>query len=220
MPLMFELYADLVVGRAIYIADHYTQSLSSTAKRIMSFSRLPDGWDYGAGGPIPEHTLQLALTWENRLRRLGFLQINASPGGGGEVAIGAGLGDHYIEIIVEDDDTISVAYDFRGKQEFYYLRMIEADAHQILLELVGQIWSASTLYTQSNTSVLRTGGQGRPFGIIEDLYPLSDAIVSQQAELQYANTSETMIIDSSQLLSTSPRYFGSSIQIYYQPAAA
>ena len=71
--------------------------VDSTEEKIRSFSRLPHGWDYGRGGPIPERTLRAARAWNSFLNQVGLRDTDAFPGGAGEVVVAAGSGDHYIE---------------------------------------------------------------------------------------------------------------------------
>jgi hypothetical protein len=191
-----------------------TSSLTAVEK-IISFSQLTEGWDYGSGGPIPERTLRIALTWNERLYNLGFWDTNASPGTDGEVAIGAGWENHYIEVIIEPDDTISVAYDFANKQVFYRLRMLDADAYQTLQELAWQIWTASTSYTQANITNLLVSGREQLLGTMAVLYPSWGANVSLQWGIPSVATSGNIMQSSPELLG-SPQSSGNFQLTFYQ----
>ena len=123
-----------------------------TERKISSFAALPRGWDYGSGGPIAQSTLETAFEWNSFLRGRGFLETDAFPGGAGEVVIAAGYGDHYLEIIVEPDGKISVAYDRNGKQELYLPNMAYAEAKWTISSIVGQIWSLSGYYIPTSST--------------------------------------------------------------------
>jgi hypothetical protein len=162
---------------------------ATTEEMIASFSHLPDGWDYGEGGPIPEPVVQRALMWNTLFRLLGFLQTDASPGSDGEISITASYGDHYIEAIIEPDNTISVAYDFQRKQVFYTLRRAPHEAMKIVLALARKIlWSASTSSTLGNTMQERVSGFAQHFGTIRGPYPLSVVNASTYPAHLFANT--------------------------------
>lgn len=218
MPQNFDFYIT-VSGTGVYFGEAKI-ALSPAATKISSFAALPQGWDYGSGGPVSRDVISLALAWNDRLHRLGFLNTNASAGTDGEVAIGAGLGDHYVEIIVEADNSVSVVYDFRRRQIFHRPRLSDVDAHQAMLEIVGQIWSASTSFTQASTTEMKIGGSELRSGTIGGLYQFSGANALQTTIQQYATISETTATSSSQEWSESLQYFGDLTPIFYQPEAA
>jgi len=146
------------VETVLYSAGYLIAPPVGAADKIRSFEHLPLGWDYGEGGPIPSRTIRKALAWNNRLYQLGFPKTNASAGSGGQIAVAAGRHDHYVEIIVEPDDTISIAYDLRRKQVLYRLHMQDVEADKLIIEIMEEIWSASTSFTQLNTIEMKIGG--------------------------------------------------------------
>src|SRR5271167_442557 len=124
---------------------------------IASFGKLPTGWAYGRGGAIPEKTLQAAHKWYGRLRLEGFESIEAFPGDE-EVLLAVSDGDHYFELIVEADGSVSIAYDYKRKQVFYRPHMGEGQSLETISEIKGRKWSASGSYilvdtTKKNTSL-------------------------------------------------------------------
>jgi hypothetical protein len=130
---------------------------------INSFARLPRGWDFGRGGPIPERTLALARRWNTFLQGCGFNEIEAFPGEE-EVMLAVSDGDHYFEIIIENDHTISIAYDFERKQVFYRPRMSQQKALETLAEIMGRKWSASGFFTRVATMSGSTNLHGLRLG--------------------------------------------------------
>ena len=129
--------------------------LQSVAEKIESFRDLQAGWDYGRGVPISENTIQRALAWNLILKLLRLPATDASPGSDGEVSIAVGCGDHYFEVIVEADDTISVAYDFQRKQVFYRLRKTPYEALKLIIEIAGKTSSTQRTIRQMNKSLNR-----------------------------------------------------------------
>jgi hypothetical protein len=213
MPDSFDVYID-ASSIAVYTSGGITGLSSLTENKIMDFAQLPQGWDYGRGNPISARVIQAALTWNSRLQRLGFLNTNASPGSDGEIAVAAAVGDHRIEVIIETDGMVSVAYDFRRKQQFYRLRMQDTEVHQLVLELVGQIWNASTSFTEINMMGTQIAGSELLLGTIQDPYQSLDVTVSLVEESQFANTPENFM-ENSHLSSGSPQYFGGLTPIFY-----
>jgi hypothetical protein len=202
---------------AIYIGGHALTPALTASEKILLFSQLENGWDYGNGESILDVTIRVALMWNERLSNFGFQDTNASAGTDGEVAIGAAWGVHYVEVIIENDDTVSIAYDFDRKQVFYRLRMPEADAYQTIIELVGKIWSASTSFIPASTTGTKIGGFEPLSGTTPAPYQLLAVNVWRSAALPLASTYENTIISSSPPSSGSPQYFGNSIPIYYRP---
>lgn len=126
-------------------------SLSSTEDKIDSFAYLRRGWDHGQGGPIAEKTRKIAKAWNEFLQFHEFWETDAFANGGGEILIAVRCGDHYFELIVEADHTISVAYDFKRRQVFFRSHMNVLRAQQTVLEIKGRIWSTFAYSTQTNT---------------------------------------------------------------------
>jgi hypothetical protein len=119
--------------------------------KINSFAKLPVGWDYGGGGPISDQIVQTALAWKSLLATQFVWDIDAFAGGDGEILIAASCGDHYVEVIIEPDSSISMGYDFKGKQIFYRPRMSSWEAFEQISVLWGNLWSAYGYFTQRNT---------------------------------------------------------------------
>jgi hypothetical protein len=138
--------------------------LAGTEDKITSFATLAEGWDYGRGGAIAKPTIETAVQWNSFLRLLGFLETDAFPGGDGEVAITAGYGIHHLEIIVEPDLTISIAYDHRGKQKLYLRSLAAPEATWAISRIAGEIWSASDYYTPINMTHEQESSQDLPSG--------------------------------------------------------
>lgn len=180
----------------------------STAQKIDSFALLEDGWDYGSGGPMAEKNLDAARGWNTFLSAFPFSYTDAFPSGDGRVTIAAGAGDYYIEIIVESDLTISVAYDFKKKQKFYRLHMSNEGALQSILEMSGELCSASTSSIKRNSTRKKTNLPAQPLQIIVDHYQSSKPIVLSEPALQYVDIFDTTTVTCLDMSSVTPQYFG------------
>ena len=123
-----------------------SQPKTLTAKIVSCLSREP-GWHYGDGGPSPQAVVHAALVWDKYLRSLGLNDIDAFPGDSGEILLSAIHGDHSIDVILEIDGFISVAYDRKNVQQFYKSHVSENEAQGCVATLARIIWSWSAGYT-------------------------------------------------------------------------
>jgi hypothetical protein len=184
--------------------------------KITSFGNLRHGWDYGDGGPIPKRTRDLAIQW-NRFLQTQFGETDAFPGGSGEIVIATGNDTHYLELIVEPDDSVSLAYDFQGKQAFYRPNMPAIEAVQVLIELAGQICGVLGYYTPTNT--IRNEGNLRAQRSATQrmmaAYPSSEWNVFVSEEDQFVITSKNFTRESQASWET-PQFFGSLNPIFYR----
>jgi hypothetical protein len=146
--------------------------------KIESFANLPQGWDYGAGGPIPKKTRDAALEWNNLLKFHGFGDTDAFAGGSREIVIALTSGDHYLEVIVEPDDSVSVAYDYQRKQMFYRPKLSDLEAQLAIQEVVRRIWSASGYFTLTSIILGNANLRGQLLGMSMAGYPSSSGPAS------------------------------------------
>jgi hypothetical protein len=181
-------------------------------RAIDSFATLPQGWDYGRGGPIPEKTLRIARRWADALRLMGFKDPEAYPGEQ-EVLLAVSDGDHYFEVIVEADDTITVVYSFQRKQVFYRPHRTEKEALQSVVEIRVRQWSASGYFIPVDTTRGSTGLRALHFATqtATELYHLSTGLVSSPQDIPWVNTFDT-IMENTRVWSGILPSFGNLIQ--------
>ena len=167
--------------------------LGDTEEKIKSFAGLPRGWDYGHGGPIPERTLRAARAWNILLQSIGFSGTDAFPGGANEVVVAADSGDHYLEVIVEPDGTISIAYDYQHKQKLYKSHLSEDAAEEIVRALARGLWSASDYFTLISTTQNNVSSPDLLSGTLMVDYPWSAGIAFNNLETRSVNTFDNTI---------------------------
>jgi hypothetical protein len=211
--MSFQVFYDTVIFGAL-VAGRFLPTPKNTEQTIRSFADLPEGWDYGEGDPIAKPVIDAALKWNSFLGLQGF-RTDAFPGAEGEISVSASVDDHYLEVIVEADEKVSVAYDYQRKQVFYKLRRTPEEAREIVFEVMGKIWSVSTSPIRANIIQQIIGGADPPLRTIRALYQSSDAIVSLIEGRPSANTFVT-ILDMQQALSAPRRFFGDSTPIASQ----
>jgi hypothetical protein len=188
-------------------------------RTIDSFGALPRGWDYGRGGPIPEKTLQIARRWNDALQLNGFMEVEAFPGEQ-EVLLAVSDGDHYFEVIIEADNTITVAYDFQRQQVFYKPHMTEKEAWRSIAEIMGRKWSASGCFTRVDTMGQSTNLPDLRFVIPPkmDVYLSSTGIASRLQDIQLAIISESTTKADLRMWSGNLLFFGNLIQPRHFPS--
>jgi hypothetical protein len=192
---------------------------SDIEEKINSFADLPDGWDYGSGGPIDRNALEQARLWNFYLSSQAFDYTDAFAGSEGKVTIVAGRGDHYIEVIIHTDQTYSVAYDYKRKQKFYRLRQSIGAAMQSVQEALGEIWSASTSSIRESLTLAKINSPAMPSQIIKDRYLSLELNASKTLMNLFAPTSENIMDTWYATSLANPLFFGDSTQTNFQKAS-
>ena len=131
-------------------------SLSNTAKKLAAFKNLPHGWNYGRGCPIREDVYDHAESLLLYINELGISNTDAFPGSDGDVCITAYRLDHYLEVTVEVDSSISVSHEIGDNEDSFVENLSLADAKKALREAVGKIWGLSDLFTHPTMIEPRT----------------------------------------------------------------
>ena len=184
--------------------------------KIKSFAHLQHGWDYGQGDPIAQPIISAALILSKLLKFLGFSNFDASPGTDGEISIAGSAGEHYLEIIINSDHTLSVAHDLDRRQQFYRLNQSAIEALGSILEATGQLWSAYISYTQRNTIFQIGNGSGRLSEGTKGPYQYLDATASNNMGFLLANTQVNLMDIWNTSVASRPS-FGALTQPTYQP---
>jgi hypothetical protein len=143
--------------RLVFISGWQISSSSDAVDKITEFAQLPEGWDYGQGGPVSQDAVSKALAWEGFFSLRGW-RTNAGPGTDGEIAVSGSLGDSRIEVIVEPDSTLTIAYDFKNRRVLYEPRMSVQEAHKRILEIVERSWNAFVYSIPKNTTRMQRSG--------------------------------------------------------------
>lgn len=123
-----------------------------TVKKLLSFQHLPQGWHYGAGGPIPRERLVPALKAYAQLLMWGLSRTDAFPGANGEVQVTAYYLDHSVAITAEVDGSFTVLHEHKGveRREAEHIDWTEAKA--VLRAAAGEIWGSSGSSIQSTST--------------------------------------------------------------------
>lgn len=119
----------------------------ATESKLDSFAALPNGWHYGAGVTPSEATIQNAHEWHRRFAQSGFLTTDAFPGAGGEIMVTAYRDEHFLEIVVETDNTVSF-YHERGDETITSLpHKLSNEVEDAIETAAGILWSTSDYST-------------------------------------------------------------------------
>jgi len=130
-----------------------------TSKEIESFSSLPKGWDYGDGGPISRKVIKEALFWNRFLISRGILDTEAAPSARGAVLIAATIGGRYTEVIPEPGNKVTITQSRKPYPSLYRRGLPKSAAKDLLLELMGEVWSTSAGFTLDISFPVK-GGSG------------------------------------------------------------
>ena len=197
-----------------------SRSANTIEQRIRSYANLPEGWNYGDGGPLPEVLIEIALVWNEFLRNYPFSRRDTCPGDN-RITIGCGISFHYIEVISElkgDTVSYSLAYDIHKKQQFFKEGLSPADAAREVNAVLEGIWKSLTLSIHEPTIQKNENSFVRPLETTEALFPLSVSLALPDATPRYAHISESIFgtVVGQKLLPILP-FFGSSTQTRLSP---
>lgn len=135
------------------IPDHV---VSNTARKLAAFKNLSHGWNYGRGCPIRDDVYDHAKGLLLYINELGLSNTDVFPGSDGDVCITAYRFDHYLEVTVEVDSSISVSHEIGDNEDSFVENLSLADAKKALQRAVGKIWGLSDLFTHPTMIGLRT----------------------------------------------------------------
>ena len=113
----------------------------AVAWKIRSFSKLPDGWDFGVGKAPSRTVVDKALNLYSRLQRFG-LGADAFPIASGGVNVTFYSADHSFEVRVRADSTIDLVHEVGIGVEYEQLECAE-DVGQAHVEEVLERFSES-----------------------------------------------------------------------------
>lgn len=83
--------------------------MSDLVEQIRGYARLPQGWCYGAGGPIPKSSIDRAIQlYREILTSLNPKRAKAFPGTSGEIQIVAYCGNDRLEYTLEVDGSVTL----------------------------------------------------------------------------------------------------------------
>ncbi len=132
------------------------RDVSNTARKLAAFKNLPQGWNYGRGRPIRDDVYVHAESLLSYINELGISNTDAFPGSDGDVCITAYRFDHYLEVTVEVDLSISVSHEIEDNEDSFVENLSLAEAKKALREAIEKIWGLSDLFTHGTMIEPRT----------------------------------------------------------------
>lgn len=133
---------------------------NKTEKKLDSFRDLPVGWDYGRGGPISTQVIIQTKSLLNYMILLGLTVTEAFPGSSGEVMLAAYVDDHCIEIVLDENNQVSLTHEENDAELSSQSDMSARQARSALKKIAEEIWNTSDSFTPENTIVGRSDLQG------------------------------------------------------------
>lgn len=172
-------------------------NIRATAKKIVSFARLPKGWHYGKGSPSSEHAMAAALTVLGQLALMGFHDTDAFPGIDGAVQVTAYDRHDFYEYNVSLDGTITVVHDRGDTNISYDARLSLTETLQKIEYLAFEKCEQPDLSTPSTLTASGEDFQVKPSIIpqTDQVYPLSTANASTTMETRFVLTYPSFTLD-------------------------
>lgn len=193
-----------------YIRHNFeTEALEN---EIKSFGALEPGWRFGEGGPIGLGIIEQALSIVSLMRQCGFNDIDAFPGGGGEISLMASAEVYVMEVVIEADSSITVSHDCDGNQLGYMSGLRYADAVTEISNIAGKGWTASGYFTRGTTASSMAVG-------VPSLSEISGVAYPSLILNVYADTAPAFLITSGCTTTTSApllQFSGDLTQAHYQ----
>lgn len=118
----------------------------ATVKKIHGFKKLEKGWHYGEGELFEDSILDNAASLIQEAFDLAFYTTDAFPGLNGEVICTIYYGDHYLEFILEPDDSITFSRE-KGDEEICYQEELSLQgAKEKIRQFRKEIWSTCAYF--------------------------------------------------------------------------
>ena len=177
--------------------DTLVMASDSTANRIRSFEKLPQGWHYGEGCPPQREIIDAALELNNKARDSGFLETDAFPGIDGEIRVTVYQGPDYLEFTVESNGTITFVHESEDQELTCEEGLALEETKEKIEAFAEHLWGSSDLSTES-ISTESSGGfkvwlSETPVQGEEEVYLLFNRSASPKREQRSARMSNATI---------------------------
>lgn len=80
---------------------------SIEVQKILSYSELPDGWDYGMGSAPSILTIERAIEIHDQFISFGF-EIDSTPMTNGGITLTFNKGIYFVDVIINADNTFDI----------------------------------------------------------------------------------------------------------------
>lgn len=88
-------------------------------KKFLDIKNLKKGWFYGKGEPISKEFIDNAIKIDKLSFYNGLFKTDIFPGSDGEICVSIYYCNHYLEIILESDNTVTYSHEFEDKELEY-----------------------------------------------------------------------------------------------------
>jgi len=158
-----------------FIESHIDKIQDKTIEKIESFRELLEGWDYGIGKPASENLVEFAIELYQGFKNHG-LQADATPRTDGGITLIFYKGDHFIDVIINIDYTLSLRKEVGIGADY----SVEFEEENVSIKRINNIlteiyWQCSSLEPSISKSM---------FPVSEDFKVT--ALVYTEAEFQYS----------------------------------
>lgn len=166
-------------------------NIVQTIELVYSFSDLPNGWNFGSGGPTASVPLDQSVVILYAALALGLKEAEAFPGTDGEVQLNIYKGDYTLEMIFQLDGTISTTFE-EGEKSIRLAKDASLNrAIKILKDFeYNKCRSYVSLISPSTTVQRKSGSQVWPSNpqVTVAVYPSLTRIVPKTKAAIYVHT--------------------------------
>ena len=132
---------------------------ASAVDKLMSFTALPIGWNFGRGEAISAVAIRDASAILRAGHECGFPASDVFPGGEGEVMVTFyQYPSHYVQVMIESPQSFEVIYEVDADDQLSRDCVSVAEVGQLLSKIYGDIWRTQsalplTFHATSTTSL-------------------------------------------------------------------
>lgn len=134
------------------VSTPFGVEVDPTEAKIEEFSYLPGGWHYGEGVAPTRKMVNQAVGWSKIIKSFGFPKTDAFPGVDGEIMVTGYLGQHYVELLIEEG-SVTLTYESAGKEVACFENVTPSKAFEELQRIAGGIWNTSGYSIQNILTV-------------------------------------------------------------------
>ncbi len=126
-----------------------TIMINETLLKIAEFTEWPGGWHFGEGKKINRDIASIAEKIFYKIFSQGIVTTDAFPGIDGEIRVTGYFGEHYLELTVENNDSITYLYEIDDIEKEYKESLSVIDALKVIETIINKINPNKCSFDQS-----------------------------------------------------------------------
>lgn len=161
--------------------------------KVYSFLSLQEGWHYGEGTPPSISVVNKAYRLIERAS-LSLFRTDVYPGVDGEVQVSLYFRDHYLEFLIERDESVTFVHEVNGQEVDYRENQSFEDSMKLIVSHGRELWkNLLERSTKSITIIASSASQVWPSRIHQaEVSPFLQKNVLKRQASQFVSTSENI----------------------------